>query len=319
MTTDPRRYIPSSVSPEARAKLEIVQSFMAGLARPPTPVTLEEFDAAVARGEQFAAMITGPALAELASETRDLELGGVPVLEVLPQDYTDDGTALVYVHGGGFVQGSARSSLLTAALAAASSGRRVYSIDYTLSPRGTWRTILDQVVTVWTTLLEQRRAGSLGLFGDSAGACIAAAATLLMRERGHDLPAALVLLSPVTDLAGKGDTSVTLAHIDYFDDELRAAMRRAYVPDGDLSNPLVSPVFADFAPGYPPVLTQVGTREALLSDAVRLHRTLRAAGASSRLEGYEGMPHVFQSFFADTPEGRSAWAEIGDFWTAHLA
>ncbi len=308
------------VSPEARAKLEMVRAFLAGMARPAAPQTLAEFDAAAERSEVIAGQITGAAVAALAPVTAEHKIGGVPVLAVTPRDYTDDGTALVYVHGGGFVQGSARSQLLTAALAASSSGRRVFSIDYTLAPRGTWRTILDQVVSVWTAMLaEGRAATSMGLFGDSAGGCIAAAATLLLRDRGHDLPGALVLLSPLVDLAGRGDTSVTLAHIDYFDDAMRDAMRDAYAPDVDRTNPLVSPIFGDFTQGYPPVLTQAGTRESLVSDGVRFHRALRAAGISSRLELYEGMPHVFQSFFADTPEGRAAWSEIADFWTAQLS
>jgi hypothetical protein len=39
----------------------------------------------------------------------------------------------------------------------------------------------------------------------------------------------------------------------------------------------------------------------------------------SRLELYEGMPHVFQPFLADAPEGRAAWAEIAAFWSEHLS
>jgi monoterpene epsilon-lactone hydrolase len=128
-----------------------------------------------------------------------------------------------------------------------------------------------------------------------------------------------VLLSPVTDLASEGDTNVTLASVDYLDPRMLRLAYRAYASDGRLDHPFVSPVHGDFTRGFPPVLFQVGTRELLLSDSVRLHRAVRAAGQASRLELYEGMPHVFQSLLADAPEGKAAWAEIAAFWAEHLS
>jgi monoterpene epsilon-lactone hydrolase len=318
MTTDPRWHIAPSVSNEARVKLEAVRAFLAALPASPLPETLAEFDAAAKQAVIFAEQLSRAALDMLAPTVAELNLSGVPALDVRPRDYRDDGTALVYIHGGGFVQGSARSNLLTAALAASTSGRRVISIDYTLAPRGSSKTILEEVVSAWGTLVQERPVRALGLIGDSAGGCIATAATLLLRERGIRMPAALVLLSPVTDLAGKGDTNVTLAPVDYLDARTLDVGYRAYAAGAALDGPLVSPVQGDFTWGFPPVLLQVGTRELLLSDSVRLHRALRDAGQASRLELYEGMPHVFQPFLADAPEGRTAWAEIAAFWSEHL-
>jgi monoterpene epsilon-lactone hydrolase len=316
---DPRGYIAPSVSTAARAKLDAARAILAALPASPLPQTLADFDAAVARGAIVAEQFNRGALEELAPVVTEVNLNGVPALEVRPRDYGDDGTALVYVHGGGFVQGSARQNLLTAALAASTAKRRVISIDYTLAPRGTCRTILDEVAAAWVALLRDRSARALGLLGDSAGGCIAAAATLLLRERGLSMPGALVLLSPVTDLASEGDTHVTLAPVDYLDARMLDIAGRVYALGAELKDPLVSPVQGDFTRGFPPVLLQVGTRELLLSDSVRLHRALRAAGQASRLELYEGMPHVFQPFLADAPEGRAAWSEIAAFWAEHLS
>jgi monoterpene epsilon-lactone hydrolase len=318
MGIDPRWHIAASVSNEARTKLEMVRAVLAALPVAPLPQTLADFDAAVVAGALFAEQFGRAALEALAPVVAELSLGGVSALDVQPRDYRDDGTALVYIHGGGFVQGSARSNLLTAALAASTANRRVLSIDYTLAPRGTWNTILDEVVAAWGALVKERPNRALGLIGDSAGGCIAAAATLMLRQRGLQMPAALVLLSPVTDLAGKGDTNITLAPVDYLDARFLDVARRVYAPGANLDDPLVSPVRGDFAAGFPPVLIQAGTRELLLSDSVRLHRALRSAGRSSRLELYEGMPHVFQPFLADAPEGRDAWAEMAAFWAEYL-
>ena len=320
MNTDAARFpVAASVSPEARAKLEGIRAFLATLPPPPVPQSLADFDAAAARAEMFAGQLTKAAVDALAPKVTERVLGGVPTLDIVPCCHVEDGSILVYIHGGGFVSGSARANLLTGALAAATSGRRVVSVDYTIAPRGTWNTILDQVAAVWSALIDEGvDPARMGLFGDSAGACIAAAAALLFRISAIAPPAAIILLSPVVDLYGEGDTTVTLAPIDYLDASTRELARQAYAPGADLTDPLISPLFGDFTAGYPPVLIQVGTRELLLSDSVRFHRALRAAGQASRLEVYEGMPHVFQPLLADAPEGQAAWKEMADFWADHL-
>jgi acetyl esterase/lipase len=315
---DPRSTVAASVSPEAAAILRMIGAVIAAMPPREPPRTPEEFDAANARGAAFAAQISAAPLAALAPALEERTVGGMPVLTVVPQSVRREAAPLVYVHGGGFVGGSARANLLTAALAAETSGRIVHSVDYTLAPRAQWRTILDQVAAAWTGLADDA-AALPGLIGDSAGACIAAATTLLLRDRGAALPGALVLLSPVVDLAGNGDTALTLVPVDYLDPRALAPALRAYADEADWGDPLVSPIHADFASGFPPVLIQVGTREVLLSDAVRLHRRLRGAGRHSRLEVYEGMPHVFQPLLAETPEGVAAWREMAEFWSEHLA
>lgn len=315
---DQRQTVAASVSPEAAAILRIIGAVIAAMPRSEPPRTQKEFDAASARGAAFAAQISAAPLAKLAPTLAEHIVGGTPVLTVTPRSARAGAAPLVYVHGGGFVSGSARANLLTAALAAETSGRVVHSVDYTLAPRAQWRTILDEVAAAWIGIAADAGAAP-GLIGDSAGGCIAAATTLLLRDRGATPPAALLLLSPVVDLAGQGDTCSTLAAVDYLDRVALEPALRGYADEAEWSDPLVSPIHADFTAAFPPVLIQVGTRELLLSDAVRLHRRLRAAGRRSRLEVYEGMPHVFQPLLAETPEGVAAWAEMADFWAEHLA
>ena len=314
---DPRLFIAPSVSTEAATILQRIGELLANLPPREPPASLEDFDAAKARGEAFAKMVTAAPLAALSPPLETWTAGGTPVLTVRPRSAVEGAAPLVYVHGGGFVGGSARANLLTAALAAETSGRVVYSVDYTLAPRAKWRQIVGEVVAAWTAIA-QISPRTPGLFGDSAGGCIAAATALALRDEGVQTPAALVLLSPVVDLAGGGDTNKTLAPYDYLDARVLDPALKAYADPKDWGEPLASPIHADFTRGFPPTLLQVGTREILLSDSVRLHRALRSAGRPSRLEVYEGMPHVFQPMLAQTPEGVTAWREMADFWTEHL-
>lgn len=315
--SDPRLFISASVSPEAADILRRVGMALAAMPTRQPPTSQEDFDNAAARAAAFADRLAAGPLARLAPSLSSWRAGGVPILSVTPSNACSTAAPLIYVHGGGFVSGSAQANLLTAAQAAATSGRVVHSIDYTLAPRAGWRQILDEVCAAWRVIADRAQAPP-GLIGDSAGACIALAATLKLRDGGEQMPGALVLLSPLVDLARGGDTNVTLADYDFLDRRMLAPGLLAYAGREEWSNPLVSPICGDYASGFPSVLIQAGTREALLSDAVRFHRRLRAAGQPSRLELYEGMPHVFQSMLADTPEGLAAWGEISAFWLAEL-
>lgn len=130
------------------------------------------------------------------------------------------------------------------------------------------------------------------------------------------MPAAVAALSPLGDLTPASDTRTTLADwdpIEVGDPTERFAL---YAGRHDLRDPLISPVYADFT-GFPPLLIQVGTREVLLSDSIRLARRARAAGVDVTLDPLEGMWHLWQDH-ATAPEARQAAAEVGRFLEARL-
>jgi monoterpene epsilon-lactone hydrolase len=316
-----RSFIPVTISPEARAIYEkLLPAVAAHRAEAKIPHTLAEFDAL---HDSDIARTEAGALAALKSfniAVRETRLGGVNVVESTPPQYRDDRTVLLHVHGGGFVLGSAKSSLRGDASMALATGKRIISIDYTVAPRGNWRIVTDQVVAVYKAMLAQGySAKSIGMFGDSAGGTIVAASVLKLRDQGIPLPGALVLLSPCVDLNLNGDTETTLRDADpALDFALNKAFLAAYAAPEDTTNPYASPIYGDFKKGFPPVLIQAGTKELVLSDAVRLYQALKAAGGVAELDVYEGMSHVFQAYMTGTPEQRAAYAEAKHWWSSHL-
>ena len=91
---------------------------------------------------------------------------------------------------------------------------------------------------------------------------------------------------------------------------------RAYAGERDPADPLVSPVFADLT-ALPPLWIQVGTREILLSDSVRLARRARAAGVDVVLDIWDGLFHCHYAY-AELPEAREACAVLGGFLARQL-
>ena len=315
-----RAYIPTTISPEATAVYQGYRALVLATPAPP-PRSAADFAAMYAASEARILPRAEAVVQRLQSTVIPRAINGVPVIEVRPKDYKDDGTVLIDVHGGGFVGGSARSNLGGVAMTALATGRRVITVDYTVAPRGDWRLVTDQVAAVYKGLLDEGiQADHIGMMGGSAGGNIVAATTLKIRDRGLPMPAALYLLSPMTDFTEGGDTRMTLRDADpaLHADQVRPGLD-AYADPADQKNPYVSPVYGDFTKGFPPTLIQGGTKEWLLSDMVRLNRRIKEAGGVCDLEIYEGMPHGFAGLMPDAPEGREAMAEQVAFWKAHLA
>lgn len=249
------------------------------------------------------------------------KIGGVRVLDIKPKDWKDNGKALVYAHGGAYTTFSASSTLPSALVAADATGLRVISIDYTLAPQAKWPKVIDEVVAVFQGLAKEGLpAKKLGFYGDSAGGGLVAGATLKMRDMDLEMPAALVLWSPWSDLAEAGDSFLTLKDAEptyTYEKHLKNAAA-AYADPKDHKNPYVSPVHGDYDKGFPPTLIQGGTREIFLSLFVRHYRAIDSAGQTAVLDLYEGMPHVFQSRLADAPEGRAALGKMKAFLERHL-
>ncbi|MEJ7927591.1 alpha/beta hydrolase [Sphingobium sp. AN641] len=312
--------VPESVSKQAAAKLCVI--YAQSEARPPMPPlkTLEDFDRMNAAVEADALPPSQKFADAMGVRSVRETIGGVSVLRIIPPNAQRGRPPIVYIHGGGYIVLSALSMQVLPSLLGKALGREVVSIDYTLAPRGNVNTISDQVIAVWRALMA---AGNdprgMGLFGDSAGGNMAAAYTLKMRDQGIPLPGALYLLSPGADLTMSGDT---IATIGPYDPMLEARDFKlyldAYAAGTDVRNPYISPLFGDYTKAFPPTLIQAGTRELLLSEAVRQYQAIRAGGHEAILDLYEGMPHVFPALLANTPESDTAISRAADFFKKHL-
>ncbi|MEI9988442.1 MAG: alpha/beta hydrolase [Rhizomicrobium sp.] len=316
-----RTFVPDSVSPEARAILEKFAP-MAAAAMASTPPLLTDADIIAFHDKMEAVQLPGAEAQVKALGVTSVysQMGGVGVLTTEPPNFVDDGTILIRVHGGGWILGTARSTAGADAKMAVATGHRIVSVDYTAAPRGRWPLITDQVVAVYKALLAKGyKPQNIGIFGDSAGANIVPGAMLKARDEGLPMPAAMLLLSPCADLHLNGDSETTLRYADpILDIPPVIAALKAYAGPQDWSNPYVSPLYGDFSKGFPPVLIQVGTKEMLLSDSVRLYHAIKAGGVEAELDVYEGMPHVFQGYMNGTPEQKQAFDEISRFWKSHL-
>ncbi|MCA9972741.1 MAG: alpha/beta hydrolase [Anaerolineales bacterium] len=237
----------------------------------------------------------------------------IPALLLAPEAGRD-ARVMLYLHGGGYVQGSPLTHRDLASRLALGCGLRVLLIDYRLAPEHPFPAAVQDAAAAYRWLLAGGIAPrSLVVAGDSAGGGLSLALLLALRDANEPLPACGVLLSPWTDLAltgaslhanGPADVSLTLPQLTEY-----AAW---YLGEAAATTPLASPLYAELG-GLPPLFLQVGTAEILLDDARRLETAVRAAGGDITCDEWPEMFHGWQGFAGLMPEAVEALARVGAF------
>lgn len=252
------------------------------------------------------------------AQVRRGEIGGVPALQVAMPASTD--RHILFLHGGGYVTGAPELYRHLLWRFAAAAEATVTAVQYRLAPEHPFPAALDDAVAAWRALLddgaEPRRAAFLG---DSAGGGLIFALALRARDEAAPLPAALVALSPWTDLAATGESLQRNARADPMQNAADVPFLAAQYLNGvDPRHPYASPLYGNPA-GLPPTLIQVGSDEILRDDSVRMAERMRAAGCAVEIEIWRRMPHVFPAFAMVMPEARRAIARIGEFVKQYTA
>jgi monoterpene epsilon-lactone hydrolase len=218
-------------------------------------------------------------------------LGGVPALDVAVEG-ADGDAVILYLHGGGYAIGSARTGANLAAPLARRTGQQAVSLEYRLAPENPFPAALDDALAAYKELLETGR--EIVIAGDSAGGGLALATMLAARREGFRLPAGAVVFSPWTDLTLPGGSLDTRGDVDPLFSRAHMEQYAVYYLAGqDPKDELASPLLADLT-GLPPLLIQVGTAEVLLDDALRLAVHAAEQDVDVSLDVVAGAPHVYQ-------------------------
>jgi len=301
--------VPQSLSPQAQAYLGAAATRIAAMSR--QPAAPQSQDAAAAAALQF----LRPLAAHFKGTSETIALPhGAKLYRVVPEGRAGRVLELAYfdIHGGGFTSGGGEMCEVLAKLRASEYGVQVFAVDYRLAPEHPFPAGLDDCIAAYREVLKLVQPANLVVAGASAGGNLAAALLLRARDEGLPLPAALLLPTPALDMTRAGDTYRTNRLLDVNLHGGAADGPQAYAASHDPKDPYLSPLFGDFAKGWPPTLLTSGTRDLLLSDTVRMHRALRRAGIEAELHVSEASPHGgFMG--ANAPEDAKIMAECRRF------
>ncbi len=309
---------PAAVSEAARTYLST--PFWAGDRARLDPDDMAGWAAAIADVDRMMAPMAEQMLTQSRSSVEKTQMGGVTVYVATPHELMAESAdkAHLYIHGGGWAFMCGESVRGQAAAQADRLGLKTYAVDYRNPPLDRFPAALDDCVAVYRALIEQVRPERVVISGGSAGGNLSAATGLRIRDEGLAWPAGIALMTPCTDGSLMSDTMYANDQMDMvLKLEAMAEFWAVYAGKADRRDPYLSPVFADFSKGFPPTLLQTGTRDLLLSDTVRLHRAMRAAGVQADLHVFEAMPHG--GFGGTSPEDLDLDRELRAFFARSFA
>lgn len=204
-------------------------------------------------------------------------------------------------HGGGWTIGNARMADDQNAELATKIGVAVVSVDYRLALTNPLSALVDdcEAAAMWTIEQAAREFGTCRLVvkGSSAGAHLAAATLLRLRDRGLPIKsvAGAVLFFGLYNFAGTAMVRAAGPEtLILHGPTVRATLCKLTpgMNDEERRDPVISPLYADLS-GLPPALFLVGTRDMLLEDSERMEARWRKANGNSELVVAPESPHAF--------------------------
>ncbi|MFI5623401.1 alpha/beta hydrolase [Nocardioides sp. NPDC051685] len=248
-----------------------------------------------------------------------VDVDGVPAIWAIPADAVEN-SALLFLHGGGFIGGSPTSHRKLAGHIARAAHRRTLIIDYRLAPEHLYPAALEDTLTAFDWLETQGfTPGSIGLVGDSAGGLLATRAAVVRARSGREQAGAVVALSPYYDLEALSDSFDANREVDPIASREGIAENvAAFLPKGmSASDPEVNVLRSDLT-GLPPVFVSFGTDEALKGGGQMFTERARAVGVTVVEEELAGMDHVPQFLVGYAQEATDSVAAVGDFLAENL-
>ena len=235
---------------------------------------------------------------------------------LLPENVKDD-VVILYIHGGGFVSGSASASRAYCSMLASFSGYRVISAEYRLSPENTFPDGIEDCYNILRVIRKKYPDSKLVLAGESAGGNLSLALALKARDRGRRSIAAVLAHSPVADFTGVLDR--TQHEIEDFTvkEGFLEPMRIAYAGDADPTNPYISPIYGDYKE-FPPVFLTCDYNETLFADSMAIYKKCRDAKTPVKMVQMRGAFHASATMGTRTPETERILIENISFIEEHL-
>jgi acetyl esterase len=295
------------------------QQFIDGLAGAPPIYTLSPADARSVLVQAQAIPVGKP-----GAKTEDTAFpvgptGSVPVRIVRPAGTVDVLPAVIYIHGGGWILGDRNTHDRLVREIAVGAGAAVVFVDYDRSPEARYPVAIEQAYAAACYVADHGAdlridPSRLAVAGDSVGGNMAAALTLMARQRRGPRIGFQVLFYPVTDADFDTASYTRFADGPWLTKRAMQWFWDAYLPDvAARKQPTATPLNASLheLAGLPEALVIVDENDVLRDEGEAYARRLSDAGVRVTSTRYNGTIHdfVMLNAVADTPATRGAIAQ----------
>lgn len=211
----------------------------------------------------------------------------------------DDSCVILYLHGGGFVTGSAYVCKSYCSMLAKYSKYRVYAAEYSLAPEKPFPHGFDDCCKVFEAVTKLHPDSKIALVGESAGGNYSLALGLKYKATGKI--ACVIVHSPTIDFSEALDHSINENKDFIVKKGANEPLMRIYVGKNDPKNMYISPYYGDYT-DYPPTFISCDINETLYADSKALYEKCTEAGVDVQLVEFEGGYHACAVSGTNTPE-----------------
>jgi epsilon-lactone hydrolase len=218
---------------------------------------------------------------------------------------------ILYVHGGGFIQGSADSYVHLTMKIAKETNATVIAVDYRLAPQFQYPTAELDCLAAYKWLAERVDPKNIFIAGDSAGGNLVIGTLVRARDTGLVLPRGALLLSPWVDVFDTSRESFTkYLNVDFIPARLPNVNGPLYIPSKSSE---CSPINLDLH-GLPPMLIEYGDCEMMRDQIGDFISIASKAGVHVVGNKYDDMIHAFHFFyFTDQPQCQESFEAMKKF------
>lgn len=217
-----------------------------------------------------------------------------------PEGAAETRPAILHIHGGGYVLGTADMTNATNATTALKLNCVIVSVDYRLAPETPFPGPLDDCYAALRWLHANASelgvdASRIAIAGESAGAGIAAGLALLARDRGDAPICFQCLVYPMLDDRTGANNTSPYAGEFVWNAKSNAFGWAAYLgqaPGGDISHYAAAARAPDLS-GLPPAFINCGALDLFADEDIAYARRLLHAGVATELHIYPGAFHGF--------------------------
>ena len=252
-------------------------------------------------------MRAGMAVVGKATARRDVEVVAVSATSSVrmhrPRAAAEKAPAVLWIHGGGYVWGSAAVNDRAVRRMSEELDVLVASVEYRLAPEHPYPAALDDCYAAlrWLAGRDDIDHERIVVAGKSAGGGLAAAVALRWIDAGLTRLAGQVLIYPMLDDRTAQRSEISAAR-GWPPEDNRFGWR-AYLgcqPGGNGVSPYAAPARRVDLSGLPPTWIGVGTEDLFHNEAVEYADRLRAAGVPTQLALVPGAYHGFDVVGAHT-------------------
>lgn len=227
-------------------------------------------------------------------------------LLIEPKGSSDDLPCMVYMPGGGFAFKAAPYHYYLAKEYCTKARCKVLLVQYRLAPKYKFPLALEDCCSAYEWVLNNAKSlgvdkDKIAIGGDSAGGNLAAACTLMVRDKGLPLPRCQMLIYPVVDASMKTDSMKKYTDTPMWNAKLSKKMWEYYLPSSaDKQNPYASLLCAKTLSGLPATYIEVAEYDCLHDEGVAYAEALKAVGVPVTLRETKGTIHGFE-FVSKSP------------------